>query len=174
MEITTQCVVALTWRLQDTLGDTLDETDAPVEFLIGGDDLLPRIQDALQGHEKGGELQLHLEPEEAFGEYNEMLVHLIARSALPQGIEEGMTIEGSALPAAVNTDVPRSGLYTITEIYPEHVVLDGNHPLAGIALRIQLKVAGVRDATEAEIGSGSTGTGFFTIAPMAPDAKHLH
>ena len=177
MEITTQCVVALAWRLQDTLGETLDENESPVEFFIGGSDLLPRVQEALQGHVKGDTLQLHLEPEEAFGEYDEMLVQLVPRTALPEGIEEGMTIEGSALPEAVSAEVPRSGLYTITDIYPEHVVLDGNHPLAGIAIRLHMKVEGVREATEDEVGRGSCGTGFFKIqvGPVEmPQDRTLH
>ena len=53
-------------------------------------------------------------------------------------------------------DAPRTGLYTVAEIYPEHIVLDGNHPLAGIALRLQLKVESVREATE-EVGRGTAG-----------------
>ena len=57
-------------------------------------------------------------------------------------------------------------LYTVSEIYPEHVVLDGNHPLSGIALRLSLKVEGVREATEEEIGRGTAGTGFFKIQPL--------
>lgn len=64
MEITQQCVVALTWTLKDTLGEELDVLDEPVEFLVGGDDLLPRIEEALQGHSPGAKLALHLEPED--------------------------------------------------------------------------------------------------------------
>lgn len=48
---------------QDTLGDELDVLDEPVEFLLGGDDLLKRIEEALQGHQVGATLDLHLEPE---------------------------------------------------------------------------------------------------------------
>jgi FKBP-type peptidyl-prolyl cis-trans isomerase 2 len=48
-----QCVVALTWVLKDSLGETLDELAEPVEFLVGGDDLLPAIETALQGHAAG-------------------------------------------------------------------------------------------------------------------------
>ena len=65
-------------------------------------------------------------------------------------------------------------LYTVTEIYPEHVVLDGNHPLAGIAMRLQLKVDDVREATEEEIGRGSAGTGFFKVQREAPGGATLH
>ena len=100
MEITQQCVVALTWTLKDTLGEVLDELTEPVEFLVGGDDLLARIEEALQGHEAGDQLDLHLEPEEAFGDYNEQLVFLEPRALFPAELEEGMTFEG--LPPAAN------------------------------------------------------------------------
>ncbi|RLJ36803.1 peptidylprolyl isomerase [Acidovorax sp. 106] len=174
MEITQQCVVALTWTLKDTLGEELDVLDEPVEFLLGGNDLLPRIEEALQGHSAGAKLALHLEPEDAFGDFNDQLLFLEPRQLFPTEIEEGMTFEGSALPAECNPAAPRSGLYTVTEIYPEHVVLDGNHPLAGIALRLQLKVESVREATEEEVGRGTTGTGFFRIEAQAPGSQLLH
>ena len=53
MEISQQCVVALTWTLKDTLGEELDVLDDPVEFLIGGNDLLPPIEEALQDLDRG-------------------------------------------------------------------------------------------------------------------------
>ncbi|MCP6406977.1 FKBP-type peptidyl-prolyl cis-trans isomerase, partial [Klebsiella pneumoniae] len=76
-------VVALTWTLKDTLGEELDVLDEPVEFLVGGDDLLKRIEEALQGHGQGKVLNLHLEPEEAFGDYNESLIFLEPRALFP-------------------------------------------------------------------------------------------
>jgi FKBP-type peptidyl-prolyl cis-trans isomerase 2 len=79
MEITQQCVVALTWTLKDTLGEELDVLDEPVEFLLGGNDLLPRIEEALQGHSAGAKLSLHLEPEDAFGDFNDQLLFLEPR-----------------------------------------------------------------------------------------------
>lgn len=174
MEITPQCVVALTWTLKDTLGDELDVLDAPVEFLVGGDDLLKRIEEALQGHTVGDTLQLHLEPEDAFGDYVDTLIFLEQRALFPKELEEGMTFEGSALPQGCSAAAPKDALYTVTDIYPEHVVLDGNHPLAGIALRIEIKVEAVREATEEEIGRGSAGTGFFRIAPPPRTRQHHH
>ena len=172
MEITPQCVVALTWTLKDTLGEVLDELTDPVEFLVGGQDLLPKIEEALQGYEAGDRLDLHLEPEEAFGDYNEELVFLEPRTLFPAELEEGMTFEG--LPEGAHAQAPRDVVYTVTEIYPEHVVLDGNHPLAGIALRLALKVEAVREALEEEIGRGSTGTGFFKVVPQGPAGPLLH
>ncbi|MDT7517719.1 FKBP-type peptidyl-prolyl cis-trans isomerase [Rhodoferax sp. TBRC 17660] len=177
MEITTQCVVALTWTLKDTLGEELDVLDEPVEFLLGGNDLLPPIEAALQGHVAGDKVQLQIEPEEAFGDFNDQLIFLEPRGLFPAELQEGLTMEGYALPAGCNPDAPKDALYTITDIYPEHVVLDGNHPLAGIAIRIQLKVESVREATEEEIGSGTLGTGFFRVQRLheqAPGNDHLH
>ena len=174
MKITPQCVVALTWTLKDTLGDVLDELDEPVEFLLGGNDLLAKIEEALQGHEPGDQLVLHLEPENAFGDYDENLVFLEPRNLFPAKLEEGMTFDGAAMPVGASAQIPREHIYTVTDLYPEHVVLDGNHPLAGIAIRLAVKVESVRDANEQEIGQGSLGTGFFKLEPLMPGNDTLH
>jgi len=171
MEITPQCVVALTWTLKDTLGEELDVLEDPVEFLVGGDDLFEKIESALQGHAPGARVDLHLEPEEAFGDFNEALVFLGARALFPDAIEEGMTFEGHALPTGCDLSMPKDALYTVTEIYPEHVVLDGNHPLAGIALRLSLRVKAVREASQKEIGAGTAGTGFFKVQLQRDDGR---
>lgn len=177
MEITPQCVVALTWTLKDTLGEELDVLDDPAEFLLGGNDLLPPIEEALQGHVAGAKLDLQIEPEQAFGDFNDQLLFLEPRALFPQDLQAGLTVEGHALPEGCNPDAPKDALYTVTDIYPEHVVLDGNHPLAGIAIRISLKVESVREATEEEIGRGTAGTGFFRIQPVytdLPDSDTVH
>ena len=174
MEITQQCVVALTWTLKDTLGEELDVLDDPVEFLIGGNDLLPPIEEALQGHSAGASVLLQIEPAEAFGDFNDQLLFLEPRELFPTDLEVGLTMEGSALPVGCNPKAPKDALYAITDIYPEHVVLDGNHPLAGIAIRLHLKVEHVRDATEEEAGRGTAGTGFFKVQREAPGGATLH
>ncbi|SFC68993.1 FKBP-type peptidyl-prolyl cis-trans isomerase SlyD [Polaromonas sp. OV174] len=174
MKITPQCVVALTWTLKDTLGDVLDELDEPVEFLLGGNDLLAKIEEALQDHQAGDQLELHLEPENAFGDYDENLVFLEARTLFPAELEEGMTFDGAAMPAGATAQIPHDHIYTVTEIYPEHVVLDGNHPLAGIAIRLTAKIESVREASELEIGQGSLGTGFFKLESLTPGNNTLH
>jgi FKBP-type peptidyl-prolyl cis-trans isomerase SlyD len=177
MKIKQQTVVALTWILKDTLGEELDVLEDPVEFLLGGDDLFDVIEEALLGQVVGAEIELQIEPEEGFGDFNDQLIFLELRKLFPKNIEEGMTFEGASLPAGCNPEAPSNLLYTVTEIYPDHVVLDGNHPLAGIALRLSLKVASIREATKAEIGQGSAGTGFFKIHSLhthAPGNDMLH
>lgn len=178
MKITPQCVVALTWTLKDTLGEVLDELEEPTEFLLGGNDLLAKIEETLQDHVAGDELELHLEPEHAFGDFNEDLLYLEPRACFPLDLEEGMAFEG--LPPGCNPDAPQDKVYFVSEIYPEHVVMDANHPLSGIALRLKLKVHAVREATADEVGQGTLGMGFFRLggasddAPHASGGQHLH
>lgn len=174
MLIQSPCVVSLTWRLQDTQGQLIDELADPVEFFYGGEDLLPKVEEALQDQEVGYTAELHLEPEHAFGDYVAELVFFEDRAIFPEEIEVGMQFDGPP-PGALTPDLPPDALYTVTEVYPGHVVLDGNHPLAGIALRLALEVKEVRPATEAEIEAGSVGQPAFTVvSPTRPLDSSLH
>jgi FKBP-type peptidyl-prolyl cis-trans isomerase SlyD len=173
MNITSPCVVTLVWTLTDAQGQLIDELDEPVEFFYGGDDLLPKVEEALADQAPGFEAQLHLEPEHAFGDYDADLVCYEERALFPENVEAGMQFEG--LPeGATTTDMPEDLIYTVTEVYPSHVVLDANHPLAGIALRIQLKVLDVREATDEEKEAGSVGDAPFAVLNSAPPDTPLH
>jgi FKBP-type peptidyl-prolyl cis-trans isomerase SlyD len=172
MLISSPCVVSLTWRLEDAQGQLIDELDAPVEFFYGGDDLLAKVEEALLGQEAGFETKLHLEPEHAFGEYNPDLVFFEARSLFGEQIEPGMQFDGPP-DGATTPGLPAEAIYTVTEVYPEHVVLDGNHPLAGIALRLDLTVRDVREATEEEIEARSVGQPVVSVMG-APTGSQLH
>ena len=173
MLITTPCVVSLTWKLQDTSGNVIDELVDPVEFFFGGDDLLAKVEEALTDQSTGFATTLHLEPEHAFGDYDSALVFFEARSVFPDAIEIGMQFDGLP-PGATTPGMPADAIYTVTEVYPAHVVLDGNHPLAGIALRLDLVVRDVRAATEAEVEAGSVGQPVFTVMNPAPSGTQLH
>lgn len=173
MQITVPCVVSLTWRLEDAHGQLIDELTEPVEFLVGGDDLLAKVEEALIGQDTGFEATLHLEPEHAFGDYDSQLVCFEDRALFPEHIEEGMQFDG--LPeGAATVGMPPDAIYTVTEVYDSHVVLDGNHPLAGIALVLALKVRDVRAATEEEVEQGSVGLTGVSVLATAPASPHLH
>ena len=173
MLITSPCVVSLTWKLQDTQGHLIDELQDPVEFFFGGDDLLAKVEEALTDQATGFAAVLHLEPEHAFGDYDPELVFFEERSIFPDAIEVGMQFDGLP-PGATTQGLPPEAIYTVTEVYPGHVVLDGNHPLAGIALRLDLVVRDVREATESEIEAGSVGQPVFTVMNTAPSGPSLH
>jgi FKBP-type peptidyl-prolyl cis-trans isomerase SlyD len=173
MLISAPCVVSLTWTLTDTQGETIDELTDAVEFFYGGDDLLPKVEQALEGRAAGDEAHLHLEPEHAFGEYDAKLVCFEDRSLFPREVEPGMRFEG--LPAGAKTPgMPPGTVFTVTEVYPSHVVLDGNHPLAGIALRLHVIVRDVREATEREIEARSVGALPVTVLDGMPPDAPLH
>ncbi len=180
MEISNPCVVSLTWKLSDAQNQLLDELTEPVEFFYGGDDLLAKVEEALAGYESGAELHLHLEPEEAFGDYHAEWVCFEDRKLFPEPVETGLAFEG--LPAGAATpNMPADKLYIITEVYPTHVVLDGNHPLAGVALRLHIKVVGVREANAVELEARSVGGSASPItvlnggmAGAPPDKNLLH
>lgn len=173
MPITAPCVVSLTWKLRDTLGNVIDELKEPVEFFYGGDDLLAKVEEALAGQDAGFETLLHLEPEHAFGDYDAALVFFEQRSIFDETISVGQQFDGPP-PGAVTPGLATEAIYTVTEIYPDHVVLDGNHPLAGIALRLDLQVRDVRAATGAETDARSVGEPIFRVVPSAPPSSELH
>lgn len=172
MKIKQACVVALTWELSDTLGEVLDVSDEAVEFFVGGHDLLPAIEAALTGLSAGDEKQLQLEPEQAFGDFDERLIFLEERQHFPAAVEVGMLFQG--LPQGCQSQAPVDLLYHVTDVYPQHVVVDGNHPLAGIALRLKLKIHAVRAATTEESDQGSLGVGFFQTAARGGEPPQLH
>lgn len=172
-EVTSPCVVRLTWRLDDAQSELIDTLDEPTEFLLGGDDLLPKIEQALLGQRVGAEVAVALEPADAFGEYEPTLVCFEARSLFPAELEPGMRFEG--LPAGAQSEgMPAEVIYTVTEVYPEHVVLDGNHPLAGLGLRMYLQVRGLREASADELAARSVGGGVLAVLDGAPPDEALH
>ena len=173
MKIQAPCVVSLTWTLADGQGQAIDELTEAVEFYYGGDDLLPKLEEALAGKTRGFELDLYLEPEHAFGDYNADLVCFEDRSLFPGHLEEGMQFEG--LPeGSATTGMPTGLIYTLTELYASHLVLDGNHPLAGVALQLQVKVEGLREATAEEQENRSVAEGAVSLLSALPTPRQVH
>ncbi len=149
MKIAKNAVVTLHYKLSDAQGNLIEESREPMVYLHGGyENTLPKIEEALEGQDVGYQTTIHVEPDDAFGDYDAELVKIEARGNLPSPLEVGMQFEGT--PA---DDDEEEGLviFTVTEIAEDKVVLDGNHPLAGMALRFFLNVTDVRAATDEEI-----------------------
>ena len=149
MKIAKNTVVTLHYKLSDAQGNLIEESRDPMMYLHGGyDNTLPKIEEALDGKDVGFETTIHVEPEDAFGEYDANLVKIEPRNRLPEPLEVGMQFEGTPDGGEPGQDAL---IFTVTDIADDKVVLDGNHPLAGMALRFTLNVAEVRSATEEEI-----------------------
>jgi FKBP-type peptidyl-prolyl cis-trans isomerase SlyD len=152
MKIAKNTVVTLHYKLSDAQGNLIEESREPMVYLHGGyNNTLPKIEEALEGKESGYETTIQVEPEDAFGEYDADLVKIEPRNRLPTPLEVGMQFEGTP---DENDEQQESLIFTVTDIADDKVVLDGNHPLAGIALRFGLNVAQVRPASEEEIAHG--------------------
>jgi FKBP-type peptidyl-prolyl cis-trans isomerase SlyD len=149
MKIAKNTVVSVAYKLSDAQGNLIEESEEPMVYLHGGyDGTFPKIEEELDGHEAGFETQIQLEPQDAFGEYDADLVKIEPRDRFPEPLEVGMQFEGT--PEEGDEDLD-SLVYVVTEVAEDKVVLDGNHPLAGMALRFALTVKDVRPATEDEI-----------------------
>jgi FKBP-type peptidyl-prolyl cis-trans isomerase SlyD len=145
MKIAKDTAVTLQYRVADANGRLIEQSKDPMVYLHGGyDNTLPKIEEALDGHEVGYETTLHLQPEDAFGQRDESLVRVIPKSEFPPGVKVGGQLEG-------RTEDGQPRVFHVMKIKGPEVHLDGNHPLAGKALRFTLKVTGVRAATAEEI-----------------------
>jgi FKBP-type peptidyl-prolyl cis-trans isomerase SlyD len=149
MQIAQDTVVSLQYELLGSDGELIEKTEAPIEYLHGGyDGIFSAVEDALAGKQVGESCDVYLQPADAFGEYDASLVQIEPRAKFPAEIDVGMRFQGEAESSGETL------IYTVTDITDEKVVVDGNHPLAGRALRFRGTVDGVRAATSEEIQHG--------------------
>lgn len=144
-------VVTLTYQLTTLAGEQLEEATAesPAAYLHGGyDGIFPKVEEALEGKSAGAEVDLVLEPDDAFGEYDAELVRVESVDVFPEEVHVGMQLEGAS------EDGQHVMLFTVTDVADGKVVVDGNHPLAGQSLRLQCVVSAVRAASAEEVAHG--------------------
>ena len=148
-EIAKNSVVTLNYTVRDTDGAVIDDGEHPLVYLHGGyDGIFPVLEETLHAKKVGDVLQIKLLPEEAFGDYDEELILVEDAKLFPENIEVGMSFE------RVSEDGEEEVVYRVTDIADGKVVVDGNHPLAGVALVFDVTVAEVRPATTEEINHG--------------------
>jgi FKBP-type peptidyl-prolyl cis-trans isomerase SlyD len=154
LNIAKDAVVTLDIELWDLWGKQLEASDAPMQYLHGGyEGIFPAVEAALEGKGVGEKIEVRLEPEDAFGEYDDELVRVESRELFPEGITAGMQFEG--IPGDDESgDDDELRIYTVTDVAEDAVVLDGNHPFAGIALKFICTIRSVRNATPDELERG--------------------
>jgi FKBP-type peptidyl-prolyl cis-trans isomerase SlyD len=149
MQIGKNTVVSLRYKLYDAQGELIEHAKKPITYLHGGyDGIFARVEAALAGKRAGDSCDVTLQPSDAFGDYDAELVHMEPQSKFPKNIKVGMRFEGTG------SDSGHQLVYTVTDIADGKVVVDGNHPLAGKALRFQCTIDDVRPATAEEISHG--------------------
>lgn len=151
MQIGKDTVVTLTYQLTTLSGDLLEEAtmESPAAYLHGGyDGIFPKVEESLEGKSSGDELDVLLEADDAFGEYDAELVRVEPAHLFPKDIQIGMQLEGAS------EDGEHVMLYTVTDVAEGQVVVDGNHPLAGQSLKLHCRVQEVRAALPEEVEHG--------------------
>ena len=150
MEVSENTVVAFDYVLKDDQGKLLDSSEGrePLAYLHGSGGILPGLEQELTGKKVGDDLEVSLDAENAYGERNESLQQEVPRDQFGgiEDLEVGMQfrVDSNAGPMVV----------TVVDIADSKVVVDGNHPLAGVNLNFAVTVRDVREATEEEIAHG--------------------
>ena len=155
MLVARNTVVTLEYHVTDPDGEVVDEGREPLIYLHGGyDDIFPKIEEAVQGKAIGESVNVKLQPDEAFGDYDAEMVQIEPRKDFPKELQVGMQFEGGP----EEGDDEEFVIYRVTDIADDKVVLDGNHPLAGMALVFTCTVAAVRPASAEELEHGHVHT----------------
>ncbi len=144
MNIAKDTAVTLHYRLTDPASGKLLDS-GHVAYLHGGyDNIFAKVEAALEGQAAGHGASVELAVQDAFGARDESLVRTIPKSEFPPGVKVGGQLQGPGADGNPQT-------FHVVKIKGAEVHLDGNHPLAGRALRFDCKVAEVRPATAEEI-----------------------
>lgn len=148
--INRDCVVTIHYTLKDDAGAVIDSSASgePLAYLHGHGNLIPGLERELAGRDIGEQLSVKVAPAEGYGNHDERLVQTVPRQALRgvKDVKPGMRLQ------AQTEQGPRS--LTVTEVSDDSVTLDANHPLAGKNLNFDVRIEGVRQATEEELAHG--------------------
>jgi len=148
--ISKNALVTLDYTVFDTENNLLDSGVNPLNYLHGGyGDVFEKIENALEGKSIGDSVHLELQPQESFGEYNEELVLIEEKSSFEDDIDVGHDVQMVFNDGADENEMMLT--YRIAAIKEDKVILDANHPLAGLKIVFDATVIGVRHASVEEI-----------------------
>lgn len=150
MNIVKNTAVIINYRLTDDQGQLIDESsDGSFCYLHGHNNIVPGLEDALEGKQEGNTFKVEVSPENAYGLRDESKVENVPKEMFPsdEEIQAGMEFHAEG---------PNNELMTITilEVNDDHIKIDGNDQLAGVTLNFDVEVLNVREADETEISHG--------------------
>lgn len=146
MQIAKHKVASIHYTLTDNDGKVLDTSEGrePLFYIQGIGNLIPGMEEGLEGKRQGDKVNLKVSPEKGYGAKSDEFVQRIPRSAFgDQKIEKGMQFQ---------TD--NGNVVTVTNVGLSEITVDGNHPLAGVELNFAVEVLSIREATEEELQHG--------------------
>ena len=142
------------YTLTNDQGEVLDASrdeagdGEPLSYLHGAGNIVPGLEKQMVGKKAGDKFKVRVTPEEGYGPKIPQMVQQMPRSAFPAGmeLEPGMQFQAESQMGPV--------MITITDVTPDTVTADGNHPLAGEHLNFDVEVVDVRDPTLEELQHG--------------------
>ncbi|MEQ9098926.1 MAG: peptidylprolyl isomerase [Imperialibacter sp.] len=149
MKIGKEKVVSIHYTLKDNEGTTLDSSvgDQPLLYIHGIGNLIPGMEEGLDGKTKGDKVEIKVSPEKGYGVRDERMIQKMPRSAFgDQKVEVGMQFNAGT----------KNGqqVVTVTKVEMDGITIDGNHALAGVDLNFSVEVLDVRDASKDELAHG--------------------
>lgn len=151
MNIAQHKVVTIHYKVTDVdSGQLIDSTEnaEPMTYLHGAQNIIPGLENALEGKNVGDEVEVTVEPAEAYGERSDDRIQQVPLEAFKgiENVQPGMAVTAQTEHGPVNL--------IVTEVDEATVTVDGNHPLAGKSLNFSVTVDSIRDASEEEIAHG--------------------
>ena len=146
MKISKDKVAAIHYTLTDNSGNVLDTSDGrePLHYLHGAGNLIPGMEEGLEGKAQGDKFSIKVPPAKGYGELDPSMTQKVPRSAFgDQPVQKGMKFSTGS-----------GAVVTVVEVGLDSVTVDANHPLAGVELNFQVEVVEVRNATSEELSHG--------------------
>jgi len=150
MKVSANHVVTINYTLKDNDDNIIDKSeDGSFSYLHGASNIIPGLENALQGKSSGDEISVSIAPEEGYGIRDTAKIQDVPRDAFPpeQSLEPGMQFHAQGPEG-------QSVVVTIATVADDTVTVDGNHPLAGVTLNFNVTVADIREASAEELEHG--------------------
>jgi len=151
-------VVSVTYTLQDEQGQVFEQSDIPVPYLHGhASGLFDKIEQQLEGKQRGDVIEATLSPEEGFGQHNPALTFTDDLENVPPELRYlGANLEAQNASGEMLT-------FVVKRIENGKLTVDANHPLAGQTVKFVVTVNDVRDANPDELRTGQPGASGVTL-----------
>lgn len=149
MQIADDMAVLIHYKVANNTGEVLDssEGDEPLAYIHGSGDIVPGLERALLGKSAGDRVQVTVSPADGYGEHESAKIQTVPRDAFEEkDLQPGMRFQAESEEGDV--------LVTITQVGPDEVTIDANHPLAGQTLHFDVQVVAVRQCTDEELAHG--------------------
>lgn len=151
LTIANDLVVEFNYTLKDPEGNVIDTSEGrgPLPYLHGKQNIVPGLEEEMTGRKVGDKFDVHVPSEKAYGARADNMVQSVPKNQFenPSEVQVGMQFQ-------VQNHDGNALVVTVVGLEGDEVVLDANHPLAGVDLHFDVEVMSIRPATEEELSHG--------------------